>query len=97
MGARQDRFEPSHDLLTFAGRPMRTLDAVVEPFVCPMIRFWREGPDRFDVTAQLVRHDGTLFAKASDQPCKETLGSFGVSARLHKDIQHVPVRIHRTP
>lgn len=42
-------------------------------------------------------HDDTRLAKAGDQPPKETPGSFGVSARLHKDIQHVPVRIHRPP
>ena len=55
------------------------------------------GSGSFDVTAQFVRHDNTRFAKAGDQPRKKTLGSFGVSARLHKDIQHVPVRIHRAP
>ncbi len=76
---------------------MRTLDAVVEPFVCPMISLGHKGPDRFDVTAQFVRHDDTRFAKLGDQPRKETLGSFGVSAWPHKDIQHVPVRIHRSP
>ena len=62
-----------------------------------MISFRRKNPDRFNVTAQFVRHNDTRFAKAGDQPSKETLGSFGVSTRLHKDIQHVPVRIHCAP
>jgi hypothetical protein len=34
-------------------------------------------------------HDDTRLSKAGDQPRKETLGSFGVSARLHKDIQQI--------
>ena len=80
-----DRFEPAHDLLPFAGRPMRPLDAIVEPFVCPMISFRRKSPDRFDVTAQFVSHDDTRLAKPGNQPSKETLGGFGISARLHKD------------
>ena len=42
-------------------------------------------------------HDDTRFAKAGDQPRKETLGSFGIAARLNKDIEHVPVCIHRPP
>ena len=54
-------------------------------------------PGSFDVTAQFVSYDDTGFAKTGGQPHEETLGSFGVSARLHKDIQHVPVRIHRSP
>ena len=91
------RFEPPHQLLSFAGRSMGTFDAVVEPFVRPMIRLRRKSPDRFDVTAQFVSHDDTRFAKAGDQPRKETLGSFGIAARLNKDIQHVPVRVDRPP
>jgi hypothetical protein len=71
---------------------MRSLDVVVKPFVCPMISFGRKGPDRFDVIAQFIRHNETRFAKAGDQSRKETLGSFGVSAWLHKDIQRVPAR-----
>lgn len=89
------RFEPPHQLLSFAGRSMRSFDAVVEPFVRPKISFRRKSPDRLDVTAQFDRHDDTRFAKAGDQPRKETLGDFGISARLNKDIQHVPVRIDR--
>ena len=76
---------------------MRTLNAIVEPFVCLMISFRRKSPDRPDIAAQFVRHDDTRFAKAGDQPRKETLGSFGNSAQQKKDCQHVPVRIHRSP
>ena len=89
------RFEPPHHLLSFAGRLMGPLDAVVEPFVRAMISFRRKSPDRLDVTAQFVCHDDTQFAKAGNQPRKEALGGFGISVRLNKDRQHVPVRIHR--
>lgn len=50
-----------------------------------MISFMHKGPDRFGVTAQFVLHDDTRFAKASDQPRMETLGSFSVPTRLHKE------------
>lgn len=76
---------------------MGSFDAVVESLVRPMISFRRKSPDRLDVTAQFVCHDYTRFAKAGDQSRKEALGSFGISARLYKDIQHVPVRINRSP
>lgn len=45
------RFEPPHQLLSFAGRSLGSFDAVVEPFVRPMISFRRKSPDRLDVTA----------------------------------------------
>lgn len=60
-----------------------------------MISFRRKGPDRLDIAAQFVCHDDTRFVKAGDQPGKETPGSFGIAARLHKDIEHIAVCIHR--
>ncbi len=58
---------------------MGSFDAVVEPLLRPMISFRRKSPDRFDVTAQLVRHDDTRLAEPGYQSRKEALGSFGIS------------------
>ena len=92
-----DRLEPAHNLLSHSGWSVRPLNAVIETFVSPMISFRRKGPDRLDIAAQFVCHDDTRFVKAGDQPGKETPGSFGISARLRKDIEHIAVCIHRPP
>ena len=53
---------------------MRVFYSVVEALVSPMICIRRQGLDRLDVAAKLVRHDDTRLAELLDQPGKEAFG-----------------------
>ena len=51
--------------------------------------------NRLDVAAQFVFHDDPWLTKLRDQPRHETLGSFRIAMRLHKNIKRVAVGIDR--
>ncbi len=75
-----DRFEPSHEFLSFPGWPVRSFDQIVKPLMRPMIGVGQEAPDRLDIAAQFVRHDDARLVKAGNQPTEKALGCLGAAS-----------------
>ena len=90
-------FEAAHDLFPFSGRPVAAFDPVVQPLVGAVIGFWRKGPDRRVVAAQLVRHDDPGLAIARYQLLEETLGRLRIAAPLHENIHNIAIAVDGPP
>ena len=56
------RFELTEDFLSFAGRPVRSFDTIVQAFMRSVIRFGSQHLYGLDVTAQFVCYDDTWLA-----------------------------------
>tara|TARA_R100000750_G_scaffold32685_1_gene20921 strand:- start:833 stop:1309 length:477 start_codon:yes stop_codon:yes gene_type:complete len=61
--------------------------------MCSMILVWRQGPYRFDVTAQFVGDHNARLTEPSNQLVQKTLCRSGISPRLNKEIQTLSVRV----
>lgn len=92
-----ERLEPAHEFFAFAGRPVRSLHAVVETFVGPVIRIRREIADRFDMAAQLVCDDDARGAETGHKALHETPCRLGVAPRLDEYLQNISSRVNRPP
>lgn len=91
------RLEPAHNFLSSSRRPVTTLNSVVEALMGPVVSVGGLMGNRLDIATQFVCHDDPWLAELRDQPCYETLGSFGIPARLHKNIKRVTVGIDSPP
>ena len=83
--------EPAHEFFAFAGRSVRSLHAVVETLVRPVIRIRREIADRFDIAAQLICDDHAWGAETGHKALQETPCRLGVAPRLDecKILRHL--------
>lgn len=84
------RRETAHDLLSLAGRPMRSLSTIIETLMCPMIRTRRQGLNRFDVTAQFVCYCDPWLTKAVDPPSKKAICGLCLTTFLHENVDGSP-------
>lgn len=73
------RFEPAHEHFALSGRPVLTLDRVVQALMRTVVNAWGQLADRLDIAAQFVRDDHAGLAKVRDQPLQKTLCSPGIS------------------
>ena len=87
--------EPAHNFLSSSRRPVTTLNPVVKALMGPVVCIGGLMGNRLDVAPQFVFHDDPWLTKLRDQPRHETLGSFRIAMRLHKNIKRVAVGIDR--
>ena len=90
-------FDAAHDLLSPPGVSMRRLGTVVQSLVRAVLDAWAKSPDGVAIAAQLVGHDNPLHAPLPHQFSEKSLGSMGIPATFDQDLQHVAVRVDRTP
>ncbi len=92
------RFEAPHAPLALAGRLVRILRAVVEPFVLAMLDAGQDLALRRAVAGQLVGDDHARHVgEALEQAAKELLGSGLIAPGLHQDIEHGAVLVDGAP
>jgi hypothetical protein len=77
------RLEPSHDLLSSSGMPMRCLSAIVQPLVGAMIGTRAITPQGDGVALQRVGHRDARGALLPHQRVQKALGRCGIPALLH--------------
>jgi len=68
---------------------MRDFDGVSQAFMGAMIRIWRKVLYWLDVTAQLIRHNGTSLTSL----VRKRLATLG----LNQNIKNIAVRINSPP
>ncbi len=73
------------------------LRPIVQPFVCSVIRNWREIADRLEIASQLIRDHNTGFAELRNQPLQKAPGCLSTPPWLDEDIKSISVRIHGPP
>ena len=76
---------------------MRHFDRVVETFVGTMFSLRRQYFNRSDIAVQFFVDDDSSVAEFGNQPFEKALFSFGVSASLHKNVEHVAICGDRAP
>ncbi len=89
------RLEPTHDLLSSAGVPVRCFGRVVDPLVPAMCDTGGEFRLRGRIGSELVGHHHPRQAQRLKSLRMNRLAA--AAARLHEDVQHVAVRVDRSP
>jgi len=90
-------FEPLHETLALARRPMRVLAPVIEITTLTMLYPWEHLALGRAVALQLVYNDDAgHIPQALEQLAKELLGGLLVPPALHQDVEDVVVLIHRS-
>lgn len=89
------RLEPPDGLFPYPDRSVRSLDAVAQTLVCPVIRAWRHGLDRLHAAAQFICDHKTRLTEPIHRPLREA--GRGLALRLDEDDRHITVGVDRPP
>jgi hypothetical protein len=92
------RFKPPHFLLPQSRGLMRIFRLIVQSFVLPMLHPRQDVAFGCSIAFQFISDDQAWHVVLSfEELAEKSFGGFRVAAALHKDVQHIPILIHRSP